>query len=50
MDYNATTPMDSEVAEAVTVAIREAWANPSSSYLPGAFPPDRCRLSVCGFG
>ncbi|XP_076134969.1 selenocysteine lyase isoform X1 [Alosa pseudoharengus] len=35
MDYNATTPMDSEVAETVTVAIREAWANPSSSYLPG---------------
>lgn len=37
MDYNATTPMDSEVVEAVTVAIREAWGNPSSNYLPGAY-------------
>lgn len=36
MDYNATTPMDTEVVEAVTVAIREAWGNPSCSYLPGA--------------
>ncbi|KAL2090419.1 hypothetical protein ACEWY4_015107 [Coilia grayii] len=34
MDYNATTPMDPEVVEAVTVAMREAWGNPSSSYLP----------------
>ncbi|KAI1889307.1 hypothetical protein AGOR_G00177840 [Albula goreensis] len=35
MDYNATTPMEPEVIQAVTEALQEAWGNPSSSYLPG---------------
>lgn len=35
MDYNATTPVDSEVIRAVTEALTDAWGNPSSNYLPG---------------
>ncbi|KAG9341569.1 hypothetical protein JZ751_019082 [Albula glossodonta] len=35
MDYNATTPMEPEVIQAVTEALQEAWGNPSSNYLPG---------------
>ncbi|XP_032887392.1 selenocysteine lyase isoform X1 [Amblyraja radiata] len=35
MDYNATTPMESEVMQTITEAMQEAWGNPSSSYAPG---------------
>ncbi|XP_035268062.1 selenocysteine lyase isoform X2 [Anguilla anguilla] len=35
MDYNATTPLESEVILAISEALHEAWGNPSSSYLPG---------------
>nr|XP_045003816.1 selenocysteine lyase isoform X2 [Jaculus jaculus] len=35
MDYNATTPLEPAVMEAVTEAMREAWGNPSSSYVAG---------------
>ncbi|MBN3295578.1 SCLY lyase, partial [Amia calva] len=35
MDYNATSPLDPAVIEAITEALREAWGNPSSNYLPG---------------
>ncbi|KAI4888998.1 hypothetical protein NFI96_019095 [Prochilodus magdalenae] len=35
MDYNATTPMEPEVISAITEALRDAWGNPSSTYLPG---------------
>ncbi|XP_026863483.2 selenocysteine lyase [Electrophorus electricus] len=35
MDYNATTPLEPEVISAVTDALRFAWGNPSSTYLPG---------------
>ncbi|XP_043926033.1 selenocysteine lyase isoform X2 [Protopterus annectens] len=35
MDYNATTPLEPEVIEAVTEAMKEAWGNPSSTYEPG---------------
>ncbi|XP_051874969.1 selenocysteine lyase [Pristis pectinata] len=35
MDYNATTPMESEVIQTITKAMQEAWGNPSSSYTPG---------------
>lgn len=35
LDYNATTPVEPEVIEAITEALREAWGNPSSSYRPG---------------
>ncbi|XP_065773235.1 selenocysteine lyase isoform X4 [Muntiacus reevesi] len=35
MDYNATTPLEPEVIEAMTEAMREAWGNPSSSYPAG---------------
>lgn len=35
MDYNATTPLEPEVIQAVTEAMREAWGNPSSSYVSG---------------
>ncbi|KAL1023369.1 hypothetical protein UPYG_G00039930 [Umbra pygmaea] len=35
MDYNATTPLEPEVIQAVTEALHEAWGNPSSSYTAG---------------
>ncbi|XP_064373106.1 selenocysteine lyase isoform X3 [Dromaius novaehollandiae] len=35
MDHNATTPVAPEVMEAVSEAMREAWGNPSSSYVAG---------------
>ncbi|XP_068810633.1 selenocysteine lyase isoform X2 [Struthio camelus] len=35
MDYNATTPLALEVIEAVSEAMRDAWGNPSSSYIAG---------------
>ncbi|KAG7488371.1 hypothetical protein MATL_G00031870 [Megalops atlanticus] len=35
MDYNATTPLESEVILAITEALHDAWGNPSSSYRPG---------------
>ncbi|XP_053453130.1 selenocysteine lyase isoform X6 [Nycticebus coucang] len=35
MDYNATTPLEPEVIQAIAEAMREAWGNPSSPYLAG---------------
>nr|XP_036865537.1 selenocysteine lyase isoform X8 [Manis javanica] len=35
MDYNATTPLEPEVIQAMTEAMWEAWGNPSSPYLAG---------------
>ncbi|NXA42709.1 SCLY lyase, partial [Eudromia elegans] len=35
LDYNATTPVASEAAEAVAEALRQAWGNPSSPYGAG---------------
>lgn len=35
MDYNATTPLEPAVIQAVTEAMQEAWGNPSSSYPAG---------------
>lgn len=38
MDYNATTPLEPEVIQAMTEAMWEAWGNPSSPYLAGNSP------------
>ncbi|XP_022104234.1 selenocysteine lyase-like isoform X2 [Acanthaster planci] len=35
LDYNATTPLESEVRSAIHDALGEAWGNPSSSYAAG---------------
>ncbi|XP_054644911.1 selenocysteine lyase isoform X2 [Dunckerocampus dactyliophorus] len=35
MDYNATTPLEPEVIQAVSEALQDAWGNPSSSYQAG---------------
>ncbi len=35
LDYNATTPVAPEVAEAVCHGVKALWGNPSSSYAPG---------------
>ncbi|XP_061680982.1 selenocysteine lyase [Syngnathoides biaculeatus] len=35
MDYNATTPVAPEVIQATYEALRDAWGNPSSSYVEG---------------
>ena len=32
LDYNATTPVEPAVAEAISHALRELWGNPSSSH------------------
>ncbi|CAG5861805.1 unnamed protein product [Menidia menidia] len=36
MDYNATTPMEPKVIEAVSEALQDAWGNPSSNHIAGA--------------
>ncbi|CAJ1059793.1 selenocysteine lyase [Xyrichtys novacula] len=36
MDYNATTPLEPEVIQAITEALEDAWGNPSSNYIAGA--------------
>lgn len=35
LDYNSTTPLDPEVAEAMAARQREAWGNPSSVHAAG---------------
>jgi cysteine desulfurase len=35
LDHNATTPLRPEVLEAMTVALRDGWGNPSSVYEEG---------------
>ena len=35
LDYNATTPIDPQVAEAMSPYIHQRYGNPSSSHLPG---------------
>lgn len=35
MDYNATTPLEPEVIQAISEALQHAWGNPSSSYIAG---------------
>lgn len=41
MDYNATTPLEAEVVQMVSEALREAWGNPSSSYPAGKQSSDQ---------
>ncbi|XP_070765274.1 selenocysteine lyase [Enoplosus armatus] len=36
MDYNATTPLEPEVIQAIFEALQDAWGNPSSGYVAGA--------------
>lgn len=35
MDYNATTPLEPDVIQAISEALQDAWGNPSSSYIAG---------------
>lgn len=35
MDYNATTPPEPEVIQAISEALQDAWGNPSSNYVAG---------------
>ena len=35
LDYQATTPLASEVLETICSALKEAWANPSSGHMSG---------------
>lgn len=35
MDYNATTPLEPEVIQAISEALQDAWGNPSSNYIAG---------------
>ena len=37
MDYNATTPLEPAVIQAVSEALRDAWGNPSSNYIAGEY-------------
>lgn len=47
MDYNATTPLEPEVIQVMTEAMREAWGNPSSPY-PAGNPRGRSQLGDAG--
>lgn len=47
MDYNATTPLEPEVIQAMTEAMREAWGNPSSPY-PAGNPRRRSQIRRYG--
>ena len=42
LDYNATTPLEEEVTDCIQVALKNAWANPSSTYPSGNFVPHTC--------
>lgn len=49
LDYNATTPMAPEVVDAISHAMNNAWANPSSSHPPGLAAKaviDKARSSI----
>ncbi|KAM9848983.1 selenocysteine lyase [Aulostomus maculatus] len=35
MDFNATTPLEPEVIQAISEALKEAWGNPSSNHVAG---------------
>jgi len=35
MDYNATTPLEPQVIQAISEALQDAWGNPSSNYIAG---------------
>lgn len=49
MDYNATTPLEPAVIQAMTEAMTEAWGNPSSSYPAGmAGSPDSGTRGLLG--
>ncbi|XP_071505570.1 selenocysteine lyase-like [Diadema antillarum] len=51
LDYNATTPLEPAVVEAVTNALTEAWGNPSSSYPQGQLAKqviNKARAQVAG--
>ncbi|MCU0702928.1 MAG: cysteine desulfurase [Fimbriiglobus sp.] len=40
LDYNATTPVDPAVADAITAALRDLWGNPSSGHEYGRAASD----------
>ncbi len=35
LDYNATTPLEPEVLDAIHQALKSSWGNPSSSHIQG---------------
>ncbi len=37
LDYNATTPLDTEVIDTITEVLHRGWANPSSQYADGKY-------------
>jgi len=45
LDYNATTPIDSEVAQEMNLFIKSHFGNPSSSYAMGRFTKDAINLA-----
>ena len=51
LDFNATTPVDARVAEAIHEAVRNLWGNPSSAHSYGAAAKravDQARQQVAG--
>jgi cysteine desulfurase len=51
LDYNATTPVDPEVCDAILSALRESWGNPSSGHAIGRKAREaveRARAEVAG--
>ncbi|KAK3105695.1 hypothetical protein FSP39_003649 [Pinctada imbricata] len=47
LDYNATTPLDDEVLESITHALKSAWGNPSSSYQQGIDAKELVKEARC---
>lgn len=45
LDYNATTPVDPGVADAIALALRELWGNPSSSHALGKAAHDAVEIA-----
>ena len=45
LDYNATTPVDPRVTDAVAAALRELWGNPSSSHAYGRAAHDAVEVA-----
>ena len=45
LDYNATTPVDPRVTDAIAAALRELWGNPSSSHAYGRAAHDAVEVA-----
>jgi len=45
LDYNATTPLDKSVVEAISSSCEENWGNPSSTYKRGQIAKNAIQIA-----